>query len=80
MMAELCGVDVPACVARTFLGNPLYSTVRLWETEENLFCQVEMSDVIGKDFGQLSLESLSERRKNRINILSGRHMINGVVC
>lgn len=79
-------ISVPALVGSTVAGNLLFSPPHLLAEVPRcdacpLLGQLELADVIGKDFGDTSLSSLQPGLERPLLIASSRHMSRGVgVC
>lgn len=74
-------IEYPAPIMRTYMGNLLYDIGNTTEQVHplNILSQLDVSDVQGKDFKEVSIEKLSLLlRQNRL-IFSSRHAASGPV-
>jgi hypothetical protein len=71
-LGDFWGFDTPATINRTYLGNILYSTP---DVQDDLqITQLEVCDLIHKDFENTPLKTLQRTNKDSLNILSPRSM------
>ena len=70
----------PIPMLKTYLGNIAYSPKLLSdEILEPYICQVELSELLGRDFQSLSMKDLFKVPSNQYNLISIRNMENGLV-
>lgn len=70
----------PVPVIKTYLGHVSYSPKLLHdEITEPHICQVELSEIIRRDFQELNLKDLYKAPENQFNLLSLRHIEYGLV-
>ncbi|KAJ1423902.1 tRNA-guanine(15) transglycosylase-like protein [Ochromonadaceae sp. CCMP2298] len=66
-------VDTPALLARTYTGNPLYTTPdAIDEIEAPFLAQLEIGDLLFRDFKDIPLNKLSKQHKHSRLVLSAR--------
>lgn len=70
----------PFPVIKTYLGHVSYSPKLLSEEiKDPYICQIELSEIIRRDFQEINIKDLFKMPENQINILSLRHMDYGLV-
>lgn len=66
-------IETPAVVISSFLGNPLFTTPdAINEEKEPQLCQLDVADVVFKDFQNIELSKLYKPFDNVSHIMSGR--------
>ena len=66
-------IPTPAPILRTFIGNPLYTTPdAINEVKENYLGQLDVADLVYKDFKDIPLAKLYKNFENVQKIMSGR--------
>jgi hypothetical protein len=66
-------IQTPAPLCRTFMGNPLYTTPdALDEISFPFLGQLDIADLVHRDFKDLPLDKLFTKKDNCVWILSGR--------
>lgn len=66
-------IDTPAPILRTFLGNPLYTTPdAIDEISEQYLGQLDVVDIVYKDFGDIPLTKLCTKIGAVKHVLSAR--------
>lgn len=74
--------DYPLVISPSIMGNALYTPPHLLteiaqSSSGSLICQLELADVIGKDFGDIPLSKLQSINPAPLLITSARHMTRG---
>lgn len=65
--------ETPALITRTLLGNPLYTTPdAINEIKDDVLGQLDIADIVYKDFEDLPLSKLYTQFDNVKFVLSGR--------
>jgi len=71
----LGAIQTPAPLLRTYIGNPIYTTPdAIDEIEEPCIAQLDVSDVLFKEFGEIPMSELYSRNKRVQLMLSARGM------
>lgn len=66
-------IPTPAPILRTFIGNPLYTTPdAINEVKDNYLGQLDVADLVYKDFKDIPLAKLYKNFENVQKIMSGR--------
>ena len=70
----------PIPVIKTYLGHVSYSPKLLAdEIQDPYICQIELSEIIRRDFQEMNVKELFKMPEQQFNILSLRHMDYGLV-
>lgn len=69
----LCSIDTPALISRTLIGNPLYTTPdAINEMHDDILGQLDIADLVYKDFGDIPMSKLYTQFDNVKFIVSSR--------